>query len=111
MLRQFCSGRVDVSASIPAAGAYMNAHTGRDMTPQTYSVEEAATVIGVSDKLLWRVVHSGHIVHIRIGRAYRVPCAEVERVLRDGLNVPTTSLRPARRRQSRARVGSLRPSL
>lgn len=50
-------------------------------TPLTYSVEEAALLLGISRSTAFEAVHVGQIPSIRIGRRILVPKVAFERML------------------------------
>lgn len=45
------------------------------------SVAEVARRLHVSTMSVYRLIHSGRLAAVRVGRAYRVPIADVERYL------------------------------
>ena len=47
------------------------------------TVSEVATIMRVSKMTVYRLVHSGELEAIRVGRAFRVPEAAVNQYLRD----------------------------
>ncbi|MFP3988703.1 helix-turn-helix domain-containing protein [Streptomyces sp. E11-3] len=47
------------------------------------TVAEVATVMRVSKMTVYRLVHSGHLPAIRVGRSFRVPENAVHEYLRD----------------------------
>jgi excisionase family DNA binding protein len=47
------------------------------------TVAEVATVMRVSKMTVYRLVHSGHLPAIRVGRSFRVPAQAVHEYLRD----------------------------
>ncbi|QKK09293.1 MAG: helix-turn-helix domain-containing protein [Planctomycetota bacterium] len=51
------------------------------------SVSETARAMGVSDRMVWRLIAEGEIRAIKIGRCTRVPCAELERIADSGREV------------------------
>ncbi len=50
---------------------------------QFLTVAEVATVMRVSKMTVYRLVHSGHLPAIRVGRSFRVPQQAVQDYLRD----------------------------
>ena len=46
-----------------------------------YKVPEGATLLNISTRLLWRLIHDGEIKTIRLGRCVRVPAEEIDRIL------------------------------
>ncbi|MFH8790940.1 helix-turn-helix domain-containing protein [Streptomyces roseoverticillatus] len=47
------------------------------------SVAEVAAVMRISKMTVYRLVHSGHLPAIRVGRSFRVPEAAVHEYLRE----------------------------
>jgi excisionase family DNA binding protein len=47
------------------------------------TVAEVATIMRVSKMTVYRLVHSGELEAIRVGRSFRVPEAAVNQYLRD----------------------------
>ncbi len=60
----------------PASGA-TSAHLGR----ATYTVEQAAAVIGISRAAAYEAVQRGEIPHLRIGRRIVVPKRPLDRMV------------------------------
>lgn len=59
------------------------------------TVAEVASVMRVSKMTVYRLVHSGHLPAIRVGRSFRVPEQAVHEYLREsfvGSNPPEISL-------------------
>ncbi|MER7784938.1 helix-turn-helix domain-containing protein [Streptomyces albidoflavus] len=50
---------------------------------QFLTVAEVASVMRVSKMTVYRLVHSGHLPAIRVGRSFRVPELAVHEYLRD----------------------------
>ncbi|WP_255955672.1 helix-turn-helix domain-containing protein [Streptomyces odontomachi] len=50
---------------------------------QFLTVAEVASVMRVSKMTVYRLVHSGHLPAIRVGRSFRVPEHAVHEYLRD----------------------------
>lgn len=80
------------------------------------TVAEVATVMRVSKMTVYRLVHSGHLPAIRVGRSFRVPEQAVHDYLREsfvGWNQPDRSVADpritsfARRRVGWPDVGSV----
>lgn len=60
------------------------------------TVAEVATVMRVSKMTVYRLVHSGHLPAIRVGRAFRVPEQAVHEYLRENyLGVEVGGERPS----------------
>jgi excisionase family DNA binding protein len=55
---------------------------------QTYSVDEAAKMIGVSRTSAWKAVQNGELPSIRIGHRCLVPRAALDRLLA-GSKIPS----------------------
>ena len=55
----------------------------RTTPPQarTITVEEAATLLGISRSAAYRCVHLGQIPTVRLGRKFKVPLDALERLL------------------------------
>ena len=55
----------------------------RDEQPErlTYSVEEAATVLGISRAFAYEAVQRGDIPHLRIGRRILIPRSALQRLV------------------------------
>ncbi|WP_324194268.1 helix-turn-helix domain-containing protein [Nocardia blacklockiae] len=47
------------------------------------TVAEAATVMRVTNMTVYRLVHSGHLPAIRVGRSFRIPEQAVHDYLRE----------------------------
>jgi excisionase family DNA binding protein len=50
-------------------------------TRPTISVDEFATVAGISRSSAFAAVHNGDVPHLRLGRRIRIPTAAVRRML------------------------------
>ena len=58
----------------------------KQTTPQTMRTpQELATALGLKDQTVMKFCREGRIEHIKVGRLYRIPAAEFERVLREGV--------------------------
>jgi excisionase family DNA binding protein len=44
---------------------------------------DAAEMLSVSDRTIWAMVRDGRLKALRIGRAVRIPVAEIERFVRE----------------------------
>jgi excisionase family DNA binding protein len=51
--------------------------------PELMTVAEVAAIMRVSKMTVYRLVHSGEIEAIRVGRSFRVPKQAVDQYLRD----------------------------
>ena len=53
------------------------------MDKLTYTVTEAANLLGIGRAAAYEAAHSGHLPTIRIGKRILVPVAALERMLRE----------------------------
>jgi len=53
-----------------------------DVKKQTFTVEEVAKLIGISYRTLLTAIKKNEIKAMKIGRQYKIPEAEVNRLLR-----------------------------
>ncbi|WP_194949201.1 helix-turn-helix domain-containing protein [Actinomyces trachealis] len=53
--------------------------------PAFYTVAEVAAILRVSKMTVYRMVHSGELVAMQVGRSFRVPQRAVEDYLSAGL--------------------------
>lgn len=53
--------------------------------PRFLTVAEVAELMRVSKMTVYRMVHSGEIPAVRVGRSFRVPQGAVEEMLTEGL--------------------------
>ncbi len=53
--------------------------------PRFVTVAEVADLMRVSRMTVYRMVHSGELPAVRMGRSYRVPLAAVEDLISQGL--------------------------
>jgi excisionase family DNA binding protein len=49
-----------------------------------YRVSEAADSIGASDRSVWRLVESGALKSVRVGRRILIPVEEIDRFIDSG---------------------------
>jgi len=63
----------------PPTGAPMN--DDRTKRPRFLTVAEVATELRVSTMTVYRLIHSGEMQAVRVGRSYRVPEAALDRFL------------------------------
>lgn len=49
--------------------------------------QQAADLLGISSRSVWSLVDAGELTAIRIGRAVRIPRAEVERFIASRMEV------------------------
>ena len=49
--------------------------------PSLYTIVEVAQILRVSKMTVYRMVHSGDLPAIRVGKSYRVPASAVEGIL------------------------------
>ena len=54
-------------------------------TPAFMTVTEVASMMRVSKMTVYRLVHSGELPAMRVGRSYRVPVAAVQEFMASGL--------------------------
>lgn len=47
--------------------------------------QELAAALGLKDQTVMKFCREGRIDHIRVGRLYRIPATEFDRVLREGV--------------------------
>jgi len=50
-------------------------------TTQVFTVLEAATILGVSRKTIYRMIHNEKLSAARIFHDYRIPKSEIDRIL------------------------------
>ena len=48
------------------------------------TVSEAARAMGVSDRMVWRLIAKRELRAVKIGRCTRIPCSEIERIANMG---------------------------
>ena len=64
-------------------------------TDEFYKVRELAKRLKVTDQAIYNWIQAGKITTVRFGRTQRIPAAEVERVIREGIpEVSTEKLTP-----------------
>ena len=68
------------------------------------TVAEVAAMLRVSNMTVYRLINSGAVKAIRIGKSYRIEEAEVDRYLSEGA---TRSASPKRRRTTRPRASAI----
>ena len=61
----------------------MSPRTKADLDPKFLTVAEVADAMRVSKMTVYRLVHSGDLPAVRVGRSYRVPLSAVNDYLRD----------------------------
>lgn len=49
--------------------------------PNLYTIAEVAQFMRVSKMTVYRMVHSGDLPAIRVGKSYRIPASVVEQIL------------------------------
>jgi excisionase family DNA binding protein len=64
------------------------AHTHPTPAPATYSIEEAAQILGVGRSAAYEAARRGEIPTIRIGRRLRVPRRALDRLLDGEIDEP-----------------------
>jgi excisionase family DNA binding protein len=67
----------------------MNAPPDLSKYDEYLTVPEVASILRVSKMTVYRMVHREDIRAVRVGRSFRVPDDEVQRILREG--IPVTS--------------------
>lgn len=55
--------------------------------PRFLTVAEVAEIARVSKMTVYRMVHSGELPAIRVGKSFRVPYDEVEKLLGEAIDV------------------------
>ncbi len=55
------------------------------MADEYYTVQELATKFKVTEQAIHNWIKAGKIASIKLGRARRIPAAEVERLVREGI--------------------------
>ncbi len=68
----------------------MSQEAGR---PRYLTVEEVADVMRVSKMTVYRLLHSGELPGVRVGRSFRVPEDALEAYLRSSATVPRPQVR------------------
>ncbi|WP_111836025.1 helix-turn-helix domain-containing protein [Actinomyces bovis] len=58
---------------------------GAGAAPAFYTVAEVAAILRVSKMTVYRMVHSGELVAMQVGRSFRVPQRAIEEYLSAGL--------------------------
>ena len=56
----------------------MSEITGRNQLPQFLSVAEVAAVLRVDRKTIHKLIASGELPHVRLGRVVRIPAAVLQ---------------------------------
>lgn len=56
------------------------------MVDEYYTVRELATKFKVTEQAIHNWIKAGKIASIKLGRARRIPAAEVERLVREGIS-------------------------
>ena len=55
---------------------------GDNVVPLSFSVEDAATALGIGRSMTYQLIREGHLVAVKIGRRTLVPVKECEALLR-----------------------------
>jgi excisionase family DNA binding protein len=55
---------------------------------RNYSVRETAAYLGVSERLIWNMIHKREIAHVRIGRRVLIPLSSIKEYVQHN-TVPT----------------------
>ena len=66
-----------------AAGRSEGEGEDRPVQRLTYSVDEAAELLGISRTLAYEAIRKGEVPHIKIGKRILVPKAMIEELLRE----------------------------
>ena len=74
-----------LDAAMAGRGGTMTQETGR---VRYLTVEEVATVMRVSKMTVYRLLHSGELPGVRVGRSFRVPQDALDAYLRSSSTVP-----------------------
>lgn len=56
-----------------------------DLTPQLVTIRQAAHLLSLSPRTLQEWTAAERIASVRLGRAVRIPRAEIDRLVREGL--------------------------
>jgi len=56
-----------------------------DMPERFYTVEELAVYLKVAEQTLRAWIRAGKVRAVRLGRSYRIPIAEVRRMISEGV--------------------------
>src|ERR1700742_1182729 len=81
-VRDWCADSSQACTAPCGSGAGMAAETPLSDV-RFLTVSEVATIMRVSKMTVYRLVHSGELEAIRVGRSFRVPEAAVNQYLRD----------------------------
>ena len=54
------------------------------MSRRLVSVSEAAAMLGLSDRQVWRHIQTGAVATVRLGHRRMISVAEVDRIAREG---------------------------
>jgi excisionase family DNA binding protein len=55
------------------------------MAPQFYTVKDLAATAKVTEQAVYNWIKSGKLTTVKFGRAHRIPAAEFQRVMREGI--------------------------
>ena len=61
-------------------------HPDDTLEPATFSVPEAAALMGISPSAFYRAIHRGELPALRVGRRFLVPIAKLHALLGLKLN-------------------------
>lgn len=79
-------------ATVSAGPLHERRHSHEHLIAHTYTVEEAADVLGISRAAAYAAIHSGELPSIHIAGTYRVPKKPLHRML--GEDWPTEAVTP-----------------
>ena len=65
--------------------------------PLAVTVDDAAAMLGVSDRTIFSLISEGQLASIQIGSARRVPVDALRKIARTGASLPTVTERTAKR--------------
>ncbi|MGV9183074.1 helix-turn-helix domain-containing protein [Arcanobacterium canis] len=62
-------------------------------TQQCYTKQNAATYLGVSTRTIERLINTGQLPYLKIGRAVRIPLPNIHAYMRQQIETPNMSER------------------
>jgi len=57
------------------------------METKTYTLQEIAEILKISEITIYRYIKKGKIKAIKIGKKWRIKSEELERILKDGIKI------------------------